>query len=470
MSHRQPILYRTQMIAQGLREHMERFGYQTLETPIIDMADLFLTKAGDQIIDKLFTFERRGQQLALRPEFTAAAAHQYAKTYPDSSPVVRWQFSGAIFEDDPADHTSDYQRYNVGAELIGMAGPEAEAEIVSMAVSGVTTQGITGWQLVIGHVGLTRHLISRFNLGNRLERVALQIHRSRLESGGKQSEPLKATIRKILQPIPEDKIERKSRREFSFPQDANNQENTHNLLQALLTASPKDLAMGVRTQDDIAQRLVEKHNQMGKEDQLMAAMEFLSNWEAVETTPTDAFKFIESIIAPADSLAYAVLSEWRQTIDLLDGYGIPAEQVHIQPDLARNWDYYTGLVFEIRTNDGLLIAGGGRYDELVRLLGDHRDIPAVGFAYYLDHLLTALPPDDTIPRQILKIVVHTDHIRHGIAWAQGLRERSLLIELSLTDDIPENATLFIDRDGNLNTHEKVYLLDQIDAVAEDLRS
>ncbi len=88
----------TNWLVGHLQLFMSSFGYEILETPILDSADLFLTRAGDQIISRLFTFERFGQQLALRPEFTAAAAHAYITSR--RTTIARWQFAGAIFEDD----------------------------------------------------------------------------------------------------------------------------------------------------------------------------------------------------------------------------------------------------------------------------------------------------------------------------------------------------------------------------------
>src|SRR5690606_11335496 len=84
-------------LSYDLERTMNSFGYTIMEMPVIENADLFLTKAGDQVIEKLFTFERYGQQLALRPEFTAAAAYHYANS--GNNAVVRWQFHGAIFEE-----------------------------------------------------------------------------------------------------------------------------------------------------------------------------------------------------------------------------------------------------------------------------------------------------------------------------------------------------------------------------------
>ena len=45
-----------------------RFGYQPIETPTIEYADLFLIKSGDEAINRLFTFELYGRQLCLRSD------------------------------------------------------------------------------------------------------------------------------------------------------------------------------------------------------------------------------------------------------------------------------------------------------------------------------------------------------------------------------------------------------------------
>lgn len=56
---------------------------------------------------------------------------------------------------------------------------------------------------------------------------------------------------------------------------------------------------------------------------------------------------------------------------------------------GRPLDYYTGLVYEIRDasnrQDGVL-AGGGRYDRLLTMLGACEAIPGVGFSIWLDRL------------------------------------------------------------------------------------
>ena len=54
---------------------------------------------------------------------------------------------------------------------------------------------------------------------------------------------------------------------------------------------------------------------------------------------------------------------------------------------GRRLDYYTGFIFEIFSQNGdKPLAGGGRYDRLMTLLGSQRTIPAVGFSIWIDRL------------------------------------------------------------------------------------
>jgi ATP phosphoribosyltransferase regulatory subunit HisZ len=57
--------------------------------------------------------------------------------------------------------------------------------------------------------------------------------------------------------------------------------------------------------------------------------------------------------------------------------------------VARNHDYYTGMIFQIYVPEfGYLIGSGGRYDDLLGRFGKSR--PAVGFAFSLNRVLLAL--------------------------------------------------------------------------------
>ncbi len=432
-------------LASRLEAFMARYGYQPIETPIIQPAELFLTKAGDQIINRLFTFERLGRQLALRPEFTAQAAHTYVARYPgDQSPVVRWQYGGPVFDDE--------QRFSIGAELIGLGGAAADAEIIALAANGATAQGLDHWHLVVGHVELMRLLLGRFKLDNRTQRFLLNhLHHGKAHVLEQLDRLLLG--RDVGETLPD--------------ADPGSELGTQQMLDVLLDATQRGVTMGSRTRADIVRRLVQKRQRATERGQIVAALDFLEIWNAISDTPERAFQQIEALLLPNETEARKVFEQWREVIALLDAYGIPAERIRIHPGLARSWDYYTGIVFELWSNDSFHVGGGGRYDELTRLVGGQTAVPAVGFAYYADQLLTALP--DTVPteRPIVTIAASSASRASAIRWAQMLRQQGYAVILVESDDLAQFTTL---PDGSLRRDGQTYTsLDMLLTALETTR-
>ncbi len=99
-------------------------------------------------------------------------------------------------------------------------------------------------------------------------------------------------------------------------------------------------------------------------------------------------------LAPAlDDLAFVVAA--------LEARGIAPV---INAVLARSFEYYSGLVVRIECN-GQRVATGGRYDELVGLVGG-KPVPASGFALYLTPLMALLPP--ARPANETRVVVQSE--------------------------------------------------------------
>lgn len=443
-------------LSTSLEEHMAAYGYRKVDTPVIQPADLFLTRAGDQIIDHLFTFERRNQQYALRPEFTAAAAAMYAQQHHEGQ-IARWQFSGSVFEDDPSDLTHTYQRFGIGAELFGMAGTLAEAEVIAMAAYGLTSQGIEGWTLTIGHVQLMRHLLSTFQLDSRAQRFLLS-HLPALKNPAQG----KNYILEILDQL----VMGGDDHHVTEAIGSTEESSAHNLLDVLLDATQRSATMGGRTRNDIVRRLLQKRQRAAERDQFVQALDFLEAWNAIDASPQEAFEKIQQWLKADDKVAHDIFHQWQHLIDLLAAYGITPEQLRIQPALARNWDYYTGIVFELRAQNQEL-GGGGRYDELAHLLGAEHNIPAVGFTYYADQLFALLPPQPDLQPRTITIVVTPDAEIEGVRWSQALRQSGYAVEITTSSNVGDNL-VNVTAMGTLNASGKVYTFDTLDQFIADM--
>jgi len=90
---------------------------------------------------------------------------------------------------------------------------------------------------------------------------------------------------------------------------------------------------------------------------------------------------LDAALAPfqSDKLA-ARLADWRKVLDGLAAMGL-ADFLTVDLSVVRGLAYYTGFVFEAfdRKGDLRALAGGGRYNDLIKKLG-YADLPAVGFA------------------------------------------------------------------------------------------
>lgn len=364
-----------QAIIRGLQKPLNQFGYDLVDTPLIEQADLFLIKAGDAAINRLVTFDLPGRTLCLRPEFTVPAARLYIEHFQDRPGAVRLQFAGPIVQYERLGHSHIWQQNAVGAELLNERGPAADAEVIALAGKMLDESGVHNWQLVIGHSGLVGRFLDRYDLNRQMRRLVLE-QLPILRAGSEGYAQARTAIGSQLLPI----------NDTSLAPSNGWQPDAESVLQALLQAAPQRGPSGGRTREEIARRLLSKQQQTDQRAGALAALEDF--WAIVERIHTPA----EIAHAVDDAPLQAIAAELADTFERLARYGIPTERISFDLTFTRNLDYYTGIVFEYRTPPdagGFLLTGGGRYDELIRLLGAKRDVPAVGLMTYVERLRQA---------------------------------------------------------------------------------
>lgn len=442
---------------QKLQIFLERFGYQLIEVPTLEPASLFLTKAGDQIIERLVTFDHRGHLFALRPEFTASAAYRYlVEGHRD---VARWQCSGPIFENRTQGASSTgypFQRHSLGAELIGFPGAFADAEIIALAVLGLVEQGLRDYRLTLGHVGLTRHLMRRFQLDDRALRFLLKQRADLYEAAITRDEIIEKLNRYLA-------VENRDAATFSDapPVPA----MTTEMLSSVLSNSRRSQTLGGRTQQDIARRLLEKERRAASRSQIIAALDFLIEWMAIRGPLESTYTQLTAYLSPDDEIGQQMLSHWSQVISFLKQYGIPEESIELEPDLVRSWDYYNGMVFELSTSSGTALAGGGRYDDLAQLLGAPEPVPAVGFVYEMDAVNTVLNRHDHTVFTGVSMVGSGQVLIH---WSQALRQAGISVSVLPENAYPLESTIRINSASQAHYRGQIFELNQLSDLVNQL--
>lgn len=360
---------------QQLQQQLFRFGYQHIDSPLVEKADLFLIKAGDAAINRLVSFDLPGRTLCLRPEFTVPAARAYITHYQDTAGPLRLQFAGPILQYDNLSHGQIQQQNAIGAELINEHSAAADAEIIALTGKMLVAAGITNTQLAIGHAGIIHRFLDRYNLNRQMRRFVLEW----LPILGSAPDGLVQATTALAKHIAGQGVQDT----YYSPTDNG---DTETALRAFLQASPQRGSSGSRTREEIARRLLDKQQQQDQQKMTQQALQDLQQFITHIANPQHLQETLHD-----DDLA-PLAEQLSATFKLLKAYDIPAQNITFDLSFTRNLDYYTGIVFEYRTadTDHQVLGGGGRYDELIRLLGGKRSVPAVGSMIYVDRVLATI--------------------------------------------------------------------------------
>jgi len=141
-----------------VRTLMRRYAYESIRTPIVEPTALFVRGLGEvtDIVEKeMYSFEDRlnGEHLTLRPENTAGLVRAVVEHNLLYNGGKRLFYIGPMFRHERPQRGRYRQFYQIGAEALGFAGPEIDAELILMAHSLWKTLGIQGVQLQINNLG-----------------------------------------------------------------------------------------------------------------------------------------------------------------------------------------------------------------------------------------------------------------------------------------------------------------------------
>ena len=145
-----------------VRQLMDQYAYRNIRTPILEHTSLFVRGIGEvtDIVEKeMYSFDDRPDkngdfdQLSLRPENTASvvrAAIEHNLLYEGGK---RLYYMGPMFRRERPQRGRFRQFHQIGAEALGFAGPDVDAELILLAVSLWKELGLNDWRLEINSLG-----------------------------------------------------------------------------------------------------------------------------------------------------------------------------------------------------------------------------------------------------------------------------------------------------------------------------
>ncbi len=144
-----------------LRYTAQTFGFREVETPMFEDAELFILRSGPNVIKELYTFEDKGgRQMALRPEMTAPVVRMFVNGMSNEPRPIKVFYFGQCFRYERPQNGRYREFFQFGAEVIGGATPETDAEAIALAHALIGQIGVKDYRIKIGHIGVLRQRIT----------------------------------------------------------------------------------------------------------------------------------------------------------------------------------------------------------------------------------------------------------------------------------------------------------------------
>ncbi|MBI2621510.1 MAG: histidine--tRNA ligase [Candidatus Levybacteria bacterium] len=327
-----------------LKKVFESYGFEPLETPVLEYEDILAGKYGDEGDKLMYRFtDNGGRKVAMRYDQTVPLARvvaQYANDLP--LPFKRYQIQN-VYRAENTQKGRFREFLQVDIDTVGSPSLLADAEIIAVAVKSFEKLGFKNFNVKINDRSVFSNLFS-----------------------DKEGKVIARAIDKI-EKVGEEKV-----------------------LDELSTV------MGMKAANNVLQKI----NSQKK---------------------TESFFKVASYISK---------------------FGINEDYLEFDPKLARGLDYYTGLIFEIASEDypAGSLGGGGRYDDLIGIFSGNK-IPAVGFSFGFDRVIEAMAELDLFPENLggTKVLV-TNTSPRSAQVAIELRAKDLNVEL-FVDEKPLDRQL-----------------------------
>ena len=434
-------------IQDDLREHFSLHGYQVLETPVLEPTELFLRKSGGELAARMYTFtDPGGNQVSLRPEYTASILRYYLEGNADESLPMRVQYAGPVFryEEDGASYRQFTQ---AGAEILGSPNPRADAEILALSWLALSRLGISGHRLEIGDLGVIYSLLESLELSERAVAFILG-GMTELREGEEGFANVQARAKQLrLLPSDSQQSDPRGAEHLSAAMGSMDEGQAKELLLGLLQWAEVG-SLGQREPLEVVERLLRKFRGTDAPEKLERGLEMANRLAKVRGEPEACLREANDLIE-SSGFSPSSLDRLKEVMSLLDVDQLQDAGVVLDFGLIRGLAYYTGIVFEITYPAlGTSLGGGGRYDALARALGSPSNIPALGFAYTLEHLLDALNKDghaslggESAADRILVLAPTRKAYGEGLRLAQELRSKGTPAEMEVCGmDVEESLS------------------------------
>lgn len=346
-------------------------GADAVDVPVLQPADPFLDMAGEDLRRRIFLTESEtGAALCLRPEFTIPVCLDHIRTR--SGTPRRYSYLGEVFRQRREGGNEFFQAgvEDLGDKDIAAADARSVADAHALLSLCLPERDLT---VTLGDQAIFEAVLAALGLPRGW--------RMRLARAFGSAEQLAAALDDLAAPTRSSAL---AEPVASLVADGDLDALAAHISEGMEKAGLSPSAG--RTPNDIARRLIEKA-ELRSVRLSSDAFEALKRFLAIQVALDEAPAALKEFAAVAGLSLGTALDNFTARATAVAGHGLAAGTVRYDAAFGRPLDYYTGLVFEIWGPEAdRPLAGGGRYDRLLTLLGAGKPIPGVGFSVWLDRI------------------------------------------------------------------------------------
>lgn len=158
-------------IQQSIHKILNSYGYDDIQTPTFEFFDVFSKEIGTTASKELYKFfDKEGNTLVLRPDFTPSMARCAAKYYMDEKQPIRFCYSGNTFTNTESLQGKLKEVTQMGAELIHEPSVYADAEMIALACESLLATGLKEFQISIGQVDYFKGITESAHISEEIEK------------------------------------------------------------------------------------------------------------------------------------------------------------------------------------------------------------------------------------------------------------------------------------------------------------
>jgi len=153
-----------------LLDHFRLYGYELVMPPMLEYLESLLCGAGHDLDLRTFKLvdQLSGRTLGVRADMTTQVARIDAHLLNRTS-VTRLCYAGSVLHTRPSGLHATREPLQIGAEIYGHAGIEADMEIHALLLASMSLAGITKVRLDLCHVGVLRAILARDPVAKQVE-------------------------------------------------------------------------------------------------------------------------------------------------------------------------------------------------------------------------------------------------------------------------------------------------------------